>query len=76
MHWFGLGKPRTRFGEWIDERGIKQEEVSKRSGLNRNIVSRLANEDDARPSWRTRKRLMDALRGYDDDVRGDDFWGE
>ncbi len=74
MNWFGLGKSRTKFGRWIDEKGIRQEDIQKRSGLSDETISRAANKDDWKPSWKTRKRIMDAVNEIDEDKTTRDFW--
>lgn len=73
MSWFGLGKQRSKFGKWLDRRGITQQEVAERSGVNRNTVGELANNTDSKPSWKTRRKLDRGLR--DAGFRSDDFWG-
>ncbi|MDQ0188253.1 helix-turn-helix transcriptional regulator [Alicyclobacillus cycloheptanicus] len=75
MGWFGLGRPRTRFGKWMEEQGVTQEELSQKSGVSRGTISRLASKDDARPGWRNRKKLREALRAYDEEY-ADDFWDD
>jgi len=75
VKWNALGKGRTRFGRWIDQRRISQHELAERSGVGRNVISRLANEEMKRPSWRTEKKVIRALREYDSDVSGEEFWG-
>ena len=74
MPWFGLGKPRSRLGKWIDDHGISQAELEKKSGVSRDVIRILAKENK-RPSWRTEKRLMQALRQYDSEISAEDFWG-
>lgn len=74
MNWFGLGKPRSKFGEYIDSKGISQQELSDKTGVNRNTISQLANDENARPSWKVERRIMDFIRDNDDDASGDD-WG-
>ena len=75
MGWFGLGKKRSKFGDWIDERGISQREISRRTGIGERTLHDLANDDDRRPNWRTRKRLREAMREYDEEY-SDDFWDD
>ena len=73
MSWFRLRKERSKFGEWIDKRGLTQQEIAERSGVNRNTVGELANDTNARPSWKTRRKLDRGLT--DIGFRSDDFWG-
>ncbi|WEH08164.1 helix-turn-helix transcriptional regulator [Alicyclobacillus fastidiosus] len=72
---FGLGKSRSKFGRWIDERGITQQEISDASGVNRNTISQLANDKTAAPSWKTKRSLIRTLRKYDSEINAEDFWG-
>lgn len=74
--WFGLGRPRSKFGKWIEDSGLTQQEVSKRSGVSDATISELARKDDVRPSWRTRKKLRNALRDFDEEFSDEDFWDE
>lgn len=71
MDWLRLGKRRSKFGEWMDRRGLTQQDISIRSGVNRNTIGQLANSD-AQPSYKTRRKLDRALR--DQGFRSDDFW--
>lgn len=73
MGWFGTGKSRSKFGKWVDERGMTQRELSDRSGVNRNTIGELANNEDTKPSWKTRRKLDRSLR--DTGFNSDDFWG-
>ncbi|MCL6443006.1 MAG: helix-turn-helix transcriptional regulator [Alicyclobacillus sp.] len=74
MGWFGPGKPRSRFGKWLDKNGITQQELSRRSGVSEDTISRLANNDSGRPTWRTQKRLLKVLREVDSEISTEDFW--
>lgn len=75
MDWSRLGKKRSKFGQWMDERGIETRELSNKSGVNRNTLGQLANRDDVSPSWRTRKRLREVAKDFDEEFSDDDFWG-
>jgi len=73
MRWFNVGKRRTKFGEWLDSKGITQQKVSQESGVSKDTITRLANDKEHRPSLRTRRRLDRALKG--EGFRPNDFWG-
>lgn len=45
MNWFELGKPRSKLGEYIDSKGISQQELSDKTGVNRNTIGQLANDE-------------------------------
>ncbi|CAM3958712.1 HTH cro/C1-type domain-containing protein [Paenibacillus alkaliterrae] len=72
MH--GIRKPRTRLGKWLDNKGIKQEWLIKKSGLGRNTITWACGEEDYMPSGKTMQRIVYALREIDGSVKGEDFW--
>lgn len=71
---FGLGKSRTKFGKWIDRKGIDQIDVEDASKLSRRTVSRMCNDKDYSPKYTTFAKLKRGLKklGYEKDY--DDFW--
>jgi transcriptional regulator with XRE-family HTH domain len=72
---FGLGKNRSKLGKWLDQRGITQQWLVKKSGLGRNTISDLTTEDNERePNAKTMKKILSALREVDPKVKSDDFW--
>lgn len=71
---FGLGKRRSKLGEWLDRRGIKQEWVADKSGIGRTTVSNACGDDDYIPSGSTIQKIIKALREVDPSVRADNFW--
>lgn len=75
MGLFGLGRPRSRFGKWMEQNGIRQAELERLSGVSQATISDLARDDDRTPSWRTEKKLIQALRCYDAEISAEDFWG-
>nr|MBC9203739.1 transcriptional regulator [Paenibacillus sp. PL91] len=70
----GIRKKRTPLGEWIDEKGILQEWIVKETKLNKFTISKLANKTDLMPSGRTMKKILQALRKIDPNIKQDDFW--
>ncbi|WDL97784.1 helix-turn-helix domain-containing protein [Alicyclobacillus sp. ALC3] len=70
MGWFGLGRPRTKFGKWMEDEGITQAELAQKSGVSQSVISELAHDAKAKPSWRTKKRLRDTLEEYG----AEDMW--
>ena len=38
---FGLGKKRSRFGKYLDQHSITQQEMAKESGVSKSTISRL-----------------------------------
>lgn len=74
MSWFGLGKPRSKLGKWLDEHGVSQEELVSKSGVNKATISRLCKGDAFKPSFKNAQRLIKAIRTWDKNVDYDDFW--
>jgi DNA-binding XRE family transcriptional regulator len=71
---FGLGKRRSKFGKWIDRRGLKQEWIAEKSGVSRSTISQLANDDEREPTLKNARKIIKALREIDPNVKQDDFW--
>jgi len=71
---FGIGKKRSTFGKFLDRHSIKQEDLSKHSGVNRNSISRLTKSDDNRPSMKNGQKIIKALKKVGYKVDYDDFW--
>ncbi|MFD2615714.1 helix-turn-helix domain-containing protein [Paenibacillus gansuensis] len=71
---FGLGKPRTKLGEWLDKRGIKQEWLAKQGKVSKTTITSLCNDDDYIPSGTTMQKIIKALREVDPSVKADKFW--
>jgi len=74
MSLFGLGKPRTKFGKWIDREDIEQIELEKKSGLSRRTVSRMCNDKEYSPKYSTFHKLQKGLDKMGYDVDYEDFW--
>ncbi|OAB31741.1 XRE family transcriptional regulator [Paenibacillus macquariensis subsp. defensor] len=70
----GLGKPRTELGKWLDKRGIKQEWLIKRSGINKNSITSACGDRTYTPSGTTMKKIITVLREVDSSVKADQFW--
>jgi transcriptional regulator with XRE-family HTH domain len=73
---FGLfgGKPRTRFGKWLDERGISQEWIARKTKISRNTISKIAGDKEYSPSLRTIQKIMKAIREVDPSANSNDFF--
>jgi predicted transcriptional regulator len=72
---FGLfgGKPRSRLGKWLDERGISQEWLITKSKVSRTTISELA-AGKREPTLGTVKKIMKAIREVDKNARPEDFF--
>lgn len=71
---FGLGKPRTSFGKWLDKKGITQNEVAKASGVGRTSISNMASDKDYAPKYSTFEKVRRGLDKIGYDIDYDDFW--
>jgi len=72
---FGLGKPRTRLGKFLDRHEIEQVELAKRVGMNRISFGRLCDPGkDVEPRDATKVKIVGVLRRMGYDVSIDDFW--
>lgn len=75
MRWFaGMKRRRSKFGEWLDEKGISQSEFSRRSGVNQGTVNGLATGDVQKPTRLNARKLMKAIREIENDLELRDFW--
>lgn len=71
---FGIGKTRTEFGKWIDKHGIKQIDLERKTKLSRGVISRLCNEKDHKPSYRTITKVTKALKDFGYSKDAIEFW--
>ncbi|MBM7592230.1 helix-turn-helix transcriptional regulator [Brevibacillus fulvus] len=70
----GLGKPRSKFGRWLDSERISQEELVRISGVNKSTISRLCSGDAFKPSMKSALKIISALRRVGKNVDYEDFW--
>lgn len=72
---FGLGKKRSKYGKFLDDNKLSQEEISKKSGLNRDTITKASRDDNPKMRGITKKALADAaMKTSGKKVREDDFW--
>jgi len=71
---FGIGKPRSKIGKFLDQRGISQEWLAKKTKLSSNTISKIASDKDYSPSLATIKKVMKAIREVDKDAKSDHFF--
>ncbi|MEK5176931.1 helix-turn-helix transcriptional regulator [Heyndrickxia sp. FSL W8-0496] len=76
VNWFGLGKRRSKFGSFLDEHDLTQQDVVKESGVSKGTISRLCQtEHEDGPTLKNAKKIIKALRKLTGkDVDYDDFW--
>ena len=72
---FGLGKPRSKFGKWLDREGLQQVEVAKKAKVSTATMTRICNEQDHIPKISTWVKVERALKSMGYDVDRDRFFG-
>ncbi|MFS0766169.1 helix-turn-helix domain-containing protein [Peribacillus phoenicis] len=70
----GLGKPRSRFGKFMDVNSISQKELSNQSGVSNSTISRLCLPEEHAPNMKNGIRLINALNEAGYKVSYEDFW--
>ncbi|GEO27651.1 hypothetical protein AAC03nite_34360 [Alicyclobacillus acidoterrestris] len=70
-----LGKPRSAFGRWLDERGIKQTWLAEQSGVSVSAISALASGRAQAPTLKHAKQIIKVLQRFDAGISIEDFWG-
>jgi putative transcriptional regulator len=73
LEWFGLGKERSKLGQFIDQRGISQKELEK-SGVSPATISRLCSNDEHQPTMSTAKKIIHFLKKLDPNINYNDFF--
>jgi putative transcriptional regulator len=70
----GIGKERTKAGDWLSRHSVTQGDLSKWSGLARNTISRISSDPTYRASSLTKRTIVAALttKGYSIDEY--DLW--
>jgi putative transcriptional regulator len=72
---FGLGKPRSKFGKFLDKHDITQQDLSRKSEVSKATISRLCQGDAFTPSMKNGTKLIKALRNLTKkNIDFDDFW--
>ncbi|WP_078392062.1 helix-turn-helix domain-containing protein [Shouchella patagoniensis] len=69
----GLGKPRSKFGKWLDKQGITQTELINESGLGKGTINRLCINDDE-PTERTIYLIEQAFDEMGIRFNSNKFW--
>ncbi|MDR7001538.1 transcriptional regulator with XRE-family HTH domain [Neobacillus niacini] len=70
---FGLGKPRSKFGKWMDRKGIEQKDVAEKAKVSEMTLTRLCNDKNHRPRISTWMKIERALKSMGYDVDRDYF---
>ena len=71
---FGLGKPRSKFGRWIDSKGIEQKEVAERANVSEMTLTRMCGDKEHSPRISTWVKVQRALKSMGYDVDRDKFF--
>jgi len=73
MSWWKNPK-RSKFGKWLDKKGITQAEFSEPSKVSRATISTMCNEKNYYPSPKVLKKVMDQVKKIDRSKGPDDFF--
>jgi predicted transcriptional regulator len=71
---FGLGKPRSKFGKWMDRHDIAQKEVAERAKVSEMTLTRMCNDSDHSPRISTWVKIQRALKAMGYEVDRDKFF--
>ncbi|MCQ6275904.1 helix-turn-helix transcriptional regulator [Bacillus sp. V3B] len=71
---WGIGKPRSKLGKWMDKRGLDQQDLAKAARVSKNTISKACNEKDYIPRQDVIKKLLTAIRKIDSNAKMSDFW--
>ncbi|MBU8908253.1 helix-turn-helix domain-containing protein [Desertibacillus haloalkaliphilus] len=71
---WGIGKPRSRLGKWIDKKGLEQKDLAKASKVSQNTISKVCNDKDYIPGPSTMRKILNAIRKIDPNKKMSDFW--
>jgi DNA-binding XRE family transcriptional regulator len=71
---FGLGKKRSKFGKWLDQKGISQMELAKKAKVGRNTISTICSEKEHVPRIATWVKIQRALKSFGFNVDRNDFF--
>ena len=73
---FGLGKPRSRLGRWVDRNLGSQKELQDLCGIDKNTSTSVCSTNGHKPNQSTRARIIMGLRNAGFNVDEEDFWDE
>ncbi|KYG33439.1 helix-turn-helix domain-containing protein [Priestia endophytica] len=69
------GKPRSKFGRFLDKHKISQQDLVRESKVNKTTISRLCQGDAFNPSIKNATKIKSALkRMTNKNIDYDDFW--
>lgn len=65
---------RSKFGKWLDTKGVTQVDFADTSKVSRKTIWKLYNEKDYIPSSSILKKIMKTVRTIDKNKKTDDFF--
>lgn len=71
--WF-FGPPRSKFGKWLERKGLTQTELSAISGVADSTISGLVTGRTKKPSAKVGRKLTRACKQIDPYFDERDFW--
>jgi predicted transcriptional regulator len=71
---FGLGKPRSKLGKFISQRGISIVEFAEETGVSRTTLGKACADQEFVPSPGVMKKILNAIRKVDPNAKIEDFW--
>ncbi|MBT2701114.1 helix-turn-helix transcriptional regulator [Bacillus sp. ISL-40] len=71
---WGIGKPRSQLGKWIDQKGLEQQDLAKDANVSKNTVTKACSDKDYIPRQDVMKKLLKAIRKVDPQAKMSDFW--
>lgn len=71
---YGLNKPRTKLGRFLDTNKLTQEKVRDYAGINRDVMAAICSDLYHDPQEKTMVKVVGALRTLGYDVEISDFW--
>ncbi len=74
IYMWGLGKPRSKLGKFIDKHGYTIQELSNASKINRNTLGKACSDPQYLPTATSIKKIMKAIRKIDPNAKVDDFF--
>lgn len=69
----GLGKKRSKFGKWLDEKGVKQEYIVEQTNISRNTISDICS-GKREPNSTTIKKILVAVKKIDKKAKAEDLF--
>jgi predicted transcriptional regulator len=71
---WGISKPRSQLGKWIDQKGLEQQDLAKDANVSKNTVTKACSDKDYIPRQDVMKKLLKAIRKVDPQAKMSDFW--